>query len=150
MENTCRHIAKVIDMRLGRYGDGTDLMADLRFADNEDDNNFNGYSEIILARRLQKETPESRSQREQRYREMMQALISSPQYNPHGVQEGDQIMTYLPNNTTSNQHGLLGVLKFVKQTSWSATYLKAQIDWDEHAKKFWALTSLKERLKQKI
>lgn len=130
-----RHIAKVIDMRLGRYGDGTDLMADLRFADNEDDNNFNGYSDIILARRLQKETPESRSQREQRYREMMQALISSPQYNPHGVQEGDQIMTYLPNNPTSNQHGLLGVLKkFVKQTSWSATYLKAQIDWDEHAK----------------
>lgn len=132
------HIGRVERMQLGgryRYGDEDDdrLHAYVQFAEDDQDQDFRGRNEYILVTKLKKETPEAAAERERMRRERLAALINDPQQNPNGVQEGDQIVTFMRDNHQSAQSGLLGRLRRFEKSRWGND-LHAYIDWDDHAR----------------
>lgn len=133
-------IGKVEKIRIGEHGYGSEddpLYADVKFGTEESPDDF-AHTRKIQINRLIKETPEARQQREQQRQAEMQTAITNPQKNPNGIKEGDDIVTFIPNNPTSKQNGLTGkVTKLtLKKRSYgsSDTYLIAQIEWDEHSR----------------
>lgn len=134
-EYTAR-IGKITDLRISPYhrGEHNVLTASVKFIQDENDEEFRGYSESLPARRLKKETPEEKASREQLQRDRLADLVNSQNHNPHGVQEGDSIITVIEGSPTSNQNGLLGTLKkFIREVRWGETNLTAKIDWDAAA-----------------
>lgn len=129
-------IGKVERMQMGDsyYGDHQDdepLHALIRYQSNEDDHEFSGSTERVAVSQLRKETPESSGARDQRRRAAVAELQSDPTQNPGGVNEGDEIITYMPENPHSPQNGLLGKIVRLQRSS---NILMAKIEWDDHAK----------------
>jgi hypothetical protein len=129
-------IGKVERMQMGDsyYGDHDedgDLHALIRYQNNEDDHEFTGTTERVAVSQLRKETPESGSRRDERRRAAVAELQSNPTQNPGGVNEGDEIITYMPENPHSTQNGLLGKLMRLQR---SGGVLMAKVEWDDHAK----------------
>lgn len=148
-------IGKVERIKIGERGYGRgedeDIYADVKFGTEDSPDDY-AHGRAIKISRLLKETPEARQQREQQRQAEMQAAIADRTKNPNGVQEGDDIVTFIPGNPTSKQNGLTG--KLIKLTlkkrtmtfrsDTTGTYLLAKIEWDEHSKEILGYNAEKE------
>lgn len=110
------------------------LRALVDFARDEEDEDFShGNKFWVDAKQLHKETPEISAAREQRRQEDLATFVQNPEFNPHGIQEGDDIVTFMEDHPNSEQNGLLGKVKKLKLNAMK-TFMTAFVDWDEHAK----------------
>lgn len=120
-----------------RYG-GSDesepVHAIVQFADDEEatgDNGFHGRRGYIALPRLKKESPEGRADRERRKRERVEAALSNPEKNPHGIRQGDEIISWMPESLGSTQNGLLGKVREIEVDRYNT--VTAKIDWTPEA-----------------
>jgi hypothetical protein len=136
MEN---RLGQVMGFQFGsyRYG-GSDesepIHAIVQFTDDEEDtgdNGFNGRRGYIALDRLKKESPEGRADRERRKQERVQAALASPEKNPHGIQQGDDIISWMPDSIGSKQNGLRGKVREIEVDRWSN--ITAKVDWTPEA-----------------
>jgi hypothetical protein len=125
---------------LGRIEDfsgssAEDFKADVEFAINDEDDftAHRGYRHHVSIKlnRLKKETPAGLAERQHVRQQAIIAAINDPQKNPNRVNEGDNVITHIGENPTSEQNGLLGK---ITQLILDNGTLKAKVDWDEHAK----------------
>lgn len=101
--------------------------------ENPDEEEPYGYNYIVLATQLQKETPEAAAERRRRRAEEWEALLNNPEHNPHGVREGDEIITMIDGAPASRHNGLTGKIVKIQKDTWGVS-LKAQIAWDDRSK----------------
>lgn len=131
---------KVERLMTGYYGheEEGDVYATVRFSTRDgvspsDESEFNGRQFNILVSKLKKPTPEYIADRERQRQELIANLISSEESNPNGVQEGDEVITNIPNSTPENeQNGLRGKITRFKP---ERDGLYAYVSWDDHAQR---------------
>lgn len=116
-----------------RYG-GSDesdpVHAIVQFTSDEEDtgdNGFNGRRGYIALPRLKKESPEGRADRERRKQERVAAALASPEKNPHGIQQGDEIVSWMPETPGSKQNGLRGKVREIEVDRYNN--VSAKVDW---------------------
>lgn len=111
------------------------LHARIRFAEEEQSMEFNGPSAEVPVMNLDKENENSKREREARISERLNSLLSNSEYNPNGVQQGDEVISYI--SPHSRQNNLIGTVKrivYSKLHYGSQVFvLNADVDWDEES-----------------
>jgi len=129
-------VGKVEGFQFGNYrysssDESEPLHAVVRFSTDEESTSFDGRREYIAVSRLKKETPQSRTDRERRRQERIQQALADPEKNPHGIQQGDEIISWMPESPGSKQNGLMGKVREIDVDRGSS--VSAKVDWNEES-----------------
>ena len=136
MEN---RLGRVHGFQFGSYRYGSSDESDpvhavVTFTDEEEDigDDFNGRTGYIALDRLKKESPEGRADRERRKQERIQAALASQEKNPNGIQQGDEIISWMGDDSVgSKQNGFRGKVREIEVDRWNN--VTAKVDWTPEA-----------------
>ena len=111
------------------------LYARVRFASEDSDSmEFTGSTIEVPAKNLKKEDETSKRERENRIAEKLNSLLSNPEYNPNGIKEGDEVISYVsPNSRDNNFVGVVKKITYSKSYYGTEYTLLAKIEWNEES-----------------